>query len=169
MNSDKHCFECYGYDITIDDKLKPWLIAANASLSLSSSTATDRILKYSLINDTLNIAGPNGGIPDCKWNKSSPEEVLGNYESLYDEELVQGDGADRERRSPPGQSLGPRGSRLRRREQPSSPPASDRRQEQDLQPRQVRTCHHARPLPRHLFWNFLFLELFFPFLNPVNK
>ncbi|OWK06812.1 hypothetical protein Celaphus_00011855 [Cervus elaphus hippelaphus] len=70
-NSDKHCFECYGYDIIIiDDKLKPWLIEVNASPSLSSSTANYRILKYSLIDDTLNIAGPNGEMPDCKWNKS---------------------------------------------------------------------------------------------------
>ncbi|XP_065780206.1 polyglutamylase complex subunit TTLL1 isoform X2 [Muntiacus reevesi] len=113
MNNDKHCFECYGYDIIIDDKLKPWLIEVNASPSLTSSTANDRILKYNLINDTLNIAVPNGEIPDCKWNKSPPKEVLGNYEILYDEELAQGDGADRELRSRPGQSLGPKGSRLR--------------------------------------------------------
>ncbi|XP_029809972.1 probable tubulin polyglutamylase TTLL1 [Suricata suricatta] len=113
MNNDKHCFECYGYDIIIDDKLKPWLIEVNASPSLTSSTANDRILKYNLINDTLNIAVPNGEIPDCKWNKSPPKEVLGNYEILYDEELAQGDGADRELRSRQGQSLGPRGGRSR--------------------------------------------------------
>ncbi|XP_017705487.1 PREDICTED: probable tubulin polyglutamylase TTLL1 [Rhinopithecus bieti] len=113
MNNDKHCFECYGYDIIIDDKLKPWLIEVNASPSLTSSTANDRILKYNLINDTLNIAVPNGEIPDCKWNKSPPKEVLGNYEILYDEELAQGDGADRELRSRQGQSLGPRAGRSR--------------------------------------------------------
>lgn len=33
--------------------------------------------------------------------------------SRYDEELAQGDGADRELRSRPGQSLGPKGSRQR--------------------------------------------------------
>ena len=62
--------------------LSPLLLQVNASPSLTSSTANDRILKYNLINDTLNIAVPNGEIPDCKWNKSPPKEVLGNYEIL---------------------------------------------------------------------------------------
>lgn len=54
----------------------------NASPSLTSSTANDRILKYNLINDTLNIVAPNGEIPDCRWNRSPPREALGNYEVL---------------------------------------------------------------------------------------
>jgi tubulin polyglutamylase TTLL1 len=58
MSSDRHCFECYGYDIIIDADLKPWLIEVNASPSLSGTTSADRIMKHSLINDILNIVIP---------------------------------------------------------------------------------------------------------------
>uniref|UniRef100_A0A673MCB4 Tubulin tyrosine ligase-like family, member 1 n=1 Tax=Sinocyclocheilus rhinocerous TaxID=307959 RepID=A0A673MCB4_9TELE len=111
MNNDKHCFECYGYDIIIDDKLKPWLIEVNASPSLTSSTANDRILKYNLINDTLNIVTPNGEIPDCRWNRSLPKEALGHYQVLYDEEQALSESAERDLRSRSGQLLGSKGSR----------------------------------------------------------
>eukprot|EP00357_Protocruzia_adherens_P018190 CAMPEP_0114995708 /NCGR_PEP_ID=MMETSP0216-20121206/13887_1 /TAXON_ID=223996 /ORGANISM="Protocruzia adherens, Strain Boccale" /LENGTH=405 /DNA_ID=CAMNT_0002359795 /DNA_START=194 /DNA_END=1408 /DNA_ORIENTATION=- len=59
MINDRHCFECYGYDILIDDNLKPWLIEVNASPSLSATSEPDRILKMSLIRDIFQIVCPN--------------------------------------------------------------------------------------------------------------
>jgi len=56
--NDRHCFECYGYDIMIDAKLKPWLIEVNASPSLSASTESDRIMKLGIISDVLDIVVP---------------------------------------------------------------------------------------------------------------
>jgi len=58
VTNDRHCFECYGYDIIIDDQLKPWLIEVNASPSLTATTSSDRILKHELINDIINIVLP---------------------------------------------------------------------------------------------------------------
>ena len=60
MVSDRHCYECYGYDIIVDDRLKPWLIEVNASPSLSSTTVSDRIMKYKLISDIINVVLPPG-------------------------------------------------------------------------------------------------------------
>ncbi|EUB61790.1 putative tubulin polyglutamylase TTLL1 [Echinococcus granulosus] len=89
INNDRHCFECYGYDIIIDDKLKPWLIEINASPSLSSTTQLDRIMKYKLIDDVLNIVVPDNQVPDTKVSKPTKDLSLGDFEVLYDEEEAQ--------------------------------------------------------------------------------
>ncbi|XP_065841067.1 polyglutamylase complex subunit TTLL1-like [Oscarella lobularis] len=87
MANDRHCFECYGYDIMIDSALKPWLIEVNASPSLTSTTVADRVMKFSLISDIINIVMPRGEIPEPRWNKVPDKEALGNFYLLYDEEL----------------------------------------------------------------------------------
>lgn len=54
--NDAHCFECYGYDIIVDDNLKPWLVEVNASPSLTTTTREDRNMKSRLLRDVLELA-----------------------------------------------------------------------------------------------------------------
>lgn len=58
--NDRRCFELYGYDLLIDERLKPWLIEVNASPSLTCTTEEDRRLKDRVIRDTLAVAVPPG-------------------------------------------------------------------------------------------------------------
>ena len=53
IHSDKHCYECYGYDIILDSNIKPWLIEVNSSPSLCTTTLGDKILKKRLISDLI--------------------------------------------------------------------------------------------------------------------
>ena len=84
MMQDKHCFELYGYDIMIDENLRPWLIECNASASLTAETPADYHLKFNLIEDMLNVLDLEkkltgnedrvGGF-DRIWNKGQPAGV----------------------------------------------------------------------------------------------
>ena len=82
MFNDKHCFELYGYDILIDQNLKPWLIEINSSPSLSTTTKGDFILKKRLINDVIDIV-----ITD-KWldekGKPGASSFMGKSQGLFD-------------------------------------------------------------------------------------
>mmetsp|Transcript_3138 Transcript_3138/g.4696 ORF Transcript_3138/g.4696 Transcript_3138/m.4696 type:complete len:590 (-) Transcript_3138:19-1788(-) len=53
-----NCFELFGYDIIIDENLKPWLIEVNSSPSLAHENITDKRIKTELLTDILNIVSP---------------------------------------------------------------------------------------------------------------
>jgi tubulin polyglutamylase TTLL9 len=89
--NDKHCYELYGYDIMIADDLRPWLIEINASPSLDANTEDDYDLKFSFLNEMLDLvqayqAKGDEDLPlhyggyDLAWN-GGPIDVVG--ESLF--------------------------------------------------------------------------------------
>ncbi|KAJ8350731.1 hypothetical protein SKAU_G00258610 [Synaphobranchus kaupii] len=51
------CHELFGFDIMLDENLKPWLLEVNISPSLHSSTALDLSVKGQMVRDVLNLAG----------------------------------------------------------------------------------------------------------------
>eukprot|EP00762_Andalucia_godoyi_P000679 ANDGO_05244.mRNA.1 putative beta-tubulin polyglutamylase len=51
-----NCFELFGFDIMIDDTLKPWLMEVNLSPSLACESPLDLRIKSRVISDLFNLA-----------------------------------------------------------------------------------------------------------------
>eukprot|EP00416_Gambierdiscus_australes_P013293 CAMPEP_0171135984 /NCGR_PEP_ID=MMETSP0766_2-20121228/130697_1 /TAXON_ID=439317 /ORGANISM="Gambierdiscus australes, Strain CAWD 149" /LENGTH=485 /DNA_ID=CAMNT_0011599501 /DNA_START=28 /DNA_END=1486 /DNA_ORIENTATION=- len=51
------CFEMYGFDVLVDQELKPWLLEVNICPSLSSGSPLDKRIKTKLVADTLTLVG----------------------------------------------------------------------------------------------------------------
>ncbi|KAL5282557.1 TTLL5 family protein [Megaselia abdita] len=70
-----NCFELYGFDILIDDSLKPWLLEINLSPSMGIDSPLDTKVKASLITDLLTLIGIPAYSPmmrshyDTKWTR----------------------------------------------------------------------------------------------------
>ncbi|XP_072786384.1 tubulin polyglutamylase TTLL5 isoform X6 [Taeniopygia guttata] len=51
------CFELYGFDVLIDDALKPWLLEVNLSPSLACDAPLDLKVKASMLSDMFTLVG----------------------------------------------------------------------------------------------------------------
>lgn len=51
------CFELYGFDILLDETLRPWLLEVNVLPSLSSSSPMDKQIKTTLLSDVFSTIG----------------------------------------------------------------------------------------------------------------
>jgi tubulin polyglutamylase TTLL9 len=86
MINDKHCFELYGYDILIDEDLKPWLLEVNASPSLTADTDSDHALKVKLLTDMMDVV-------DMERRLKGDEVQIGGFDLVYKNGLIKADAA----------------------------------------------------------------------------
>ncbi|KAM5325438.1 LOW QUALITY PROTEIN: tubulin monoglutamylase TTLL4 [Glossophaga mutica] len=63
------CHELFGFDIMLDENLKPWVLEVNISPSLHSNSPLDISIKGQMIRDLLNLAG--FVLPNTEDNSSS--------------------------------------------------------------------------------------------------
>lgn len=82
--NDKHCLELYGFDLMIDNNMKPWIIEVNASPSLSATSPTDYELKFSLLEDVLHIV-------DLENLLTGEEKRVGGFDLLWNNGPVASD------------------------------------------------------------------------------
>ncbi|XP_053568407.1 tubulin monoglutamylase TTLL4 [Bombina bombina] len=57
VQSPYSCHELFGFDIMLDENLKPWVLEVNISPSLHSNSQLDIDIKGQMIRDLLNLAG----------------------------------------------------------------------------------------------------------------
>ena len=80
-----NCFEMFGFDVLIDEKMKPWLLEVNFSPALGNDCMQDELVKRPLLNDILEIL--NFSEADIK--RGNEKEKTGNRKkSLKARDLV---------------------------------------------------------------------------------
>ncbi|NXN33242.1 TTLL4 polyglutamylase, partial [Nycticryphes semicollaris] len=74
------CHELFGFDIMLDENLKPWILEVNISPSLHSNSPLDVSIKGQMIRDLLNLAG--FVLPSMDSVASGPQTRSGSNLSL---------------------------------------------------------------------------------------
>merc|ERR1719473_2468741 len=66
-----NCFEIFGFDILLDESLRPWLLEVNLSPSMESDSPLDHCVKSHLLADALTLVGMNFGekpsLSQARW------------------------------------------------------------------------------------------------------
>jgi tubulin polyglutamylase TTLL4 len=96
MYTKASCFELFGYDILIDDQLKPWLMEVNISPALKGSCDFDFTLKRELVRSMFNIVGIRlTDVEEARRHRKGgtvpPKRVLTLEERRKQKQVIHGD------------------------------------------------------------------------------
>ena len=81
---DPHCFEIYGYDVIVDERLKPLLVEVNASPSLSADSRADYRLKRAMLHDALDAVDVEGLVSGERSGDEPPPLEVGGFDLVWD-------------------------------------------------------------------------------------
>ncbi|CAB0037550.1 unnamed protein product [Trichogramma brassicae] len=70
------CFELFGFDILIDDTLKPWLLEVNLTPSLGCDSPLDVRIKSALMTDLLTLVGVPAVDPIVKQKSTNSNKTI---------------------------------------------------------------------------------------------
>ncbi|EDW66473.2 tubulin polyglutamylase TTLL5 isoform X3 [Drosophila virilis] len=71
-----NCFELYGFDILIDNTLKPWLLEVNLSPSMGVDSPLDTKVKACLVTDLLTCVGIPAFSPEMRSHYNSKSSQI---------------------------------------------------------------------------------------------
>ncbi|ODM95085.1 putative tubulin polyglutamylase TTLL2 [Orchesella cincta] len=93
--SNRNCFDLFGFDILVDEELRPWLLECNYSPGLGGDCETDEIVKKPMLHDLFDLLG----FPDrSSYTKSEDTSAEadnrgGGDAALSGEEVLNSDNA----------------------------------------------------------------------------
>ncbi|XP_046595142.1 tubulin polyglutamylase TTLL5 isoform X1 [Neodiprion virginianus] len=88
------CFELFGFDILIDDTLKPWLLEVNLTPSLGCDSPLDVRLKSALMADLLTLVGIAAVDPILRPHSNNhrsitnPSKNMTSYRRVHSAEML---------------------------------------------------------------------------------
>jgi tubulin polyglutamylase TTLL5 len=84
MQCKSNCFELFGYDILIDEDLKPWLMEINLTPSLAVESPIDMVIKSHLIANMLTLIGLRKYERKRDYKVPAAIPIKGNKKQLSD-------------------------------------------------------------------------------------
>lgn len=84
-----NCFELYGFDVLVDEHLKPWLLEVNLSPSMLADSPLDMQVKGAALSDTFNLIG----VSSASWRTLATAKLRSQVQQMRHASVLAGQAA----------------------------------------------------------------------------